>query len=81
VQVFRRLVIEPQSIVPLESYSDAPIEWLLYDWTWMSLFFNRVNTAIGKSPLYPFEIPSPVAHKLGFVHRADSQSDVRRLNR
>ena len=44
-------------IVPLESYDDVPIERLLFDWRWMSLFFNRVNTAMGKNPLYPFEIP------------------------
>jgi hypothetical protein len=24
---------------------------------------------MGKNPLYPFEIPSPVVAKLGFVHR------------
>ena len=59
----------PRDIVPLESYSDAPIEALLSDWRWMSLFFNRVNTAMGKNPLYPFEVPDPVAAKLGFVHR------------
>ena len=41
---------------------------LLYDWHWISLFFNRVNTAMGKNPLYPFTIPQPVAAKLGFVH-------------
>ncbi len=59
----------PRDIAPLESYADAPIEQLLFDWRWMSLFFNRVNTAMGKNPLYPFEIPEPVATKLGFVHR------------
>ena len=52
----------------LESYADEPIERLLFDWTWMSLFFNRVNTAMGKNPLYPFDISPPVADKLGFVH-------------
>ena len=31
----------PRDIVPLESYDDAPIERLLFDWHWMSLFFNR----------------------------------------
>jgi hypothetical protein len=59
----------PRDIVPLKSYNETPIERLLYDWTWMSLFFNRVNTAMGKSPLYPFDIPSPVVRKLGFVHK------------
>jgi len=59
----------PRDIVPLESYDDVPIERLLFDWRWMSLFFNRVNTAMGKNPLYPFEIPEPVVAKLGFIHR------------
>ena len=58
----------PRDITPLESYADAPIEHLLFDWTWISLFFNRVNTAMGKNPLYPFDISAPVADKLGFVH-------------
>lgn len=35
----------------------------------MSLFFNHVNTSMGKPPPYPFEIPPPVIRKLGFVHR------------
>ena len=56
-------------MVPLESYADVPVEQMLYDWKWMSLFFNRVNTAMGKNPLYPFEIPPPVAAKLGFVQK------------
>ncbi len=59
----------PRDIVPLESYVDAPIERLLFDWRWMSLFFNRVNTAMGKNPVYPFEIPEAVVAKLGFIHR------------
>lgn len=58
----------PGDIAPLESYADAPIEKLLFDWKWIALFFNRVNTAMGKNPLYPFEISGPVADKLGFVH-------------
>ena len=40
----------PRDIVPLESYVDVPIERMLFDWRWMSLFFNRVNTAMGKNP-------------------------------
>ncbi len=64
----------PHDIVPLESYADVPIERLLFDWKWMSLFFNRVNTAMGKNPLYPFEISKPVADKLGFVHRVLRES-------
>jgi hypothetical protein len=35
----------------------------------LSLFFNHVNTSMGKPPPYPFEIPPPVIRKLGFVHR------------
>jgi hypothetical protein len=64
----------PRDIVPLESYADVPIERMLFDWHWMSLFFNRVNTAMGKNPLYPFEIPEPVVAKLGFVHRVIRES-------
>jgi len=64
----------PRDIVPLESYADVPIEHLLFDWKWMSLFFNRVNTAMGKNPLYPFEISEPVADKLGFVHQVLRES-------
>ena len=59
----------PRDIEPLASYDDVPMERLLFDWHWMSLFFNRVNTAMGKNPLYPFTIPPPVVAKLGFVHR------------
>ncbi|OBF12507.1 putative zinc-binding metallopeptidase [Mycobacterium sp. ACS4331] len=59
----------PRDVAPLESYDDAPIEQLLFDWRWISLFFNRVNTAMGKPPLYPFTLTPPVAAKLGFVHR------------
>jgi hypothetical protein len=59
----------PRDIVPLESYGEEPIERLLFDWRWMSMFFNRVNTAMGKNPLYPFEIPAAVTAKLGFIHR------------
>ena len=58
----------PRDIAPLESYCQAPIERLLFDWRWISLFFNRVNTAMGKGPLYPFDISKPVADKLGLVH-------------
>lgn len=59
----------PRDVEPLASYDDVPVERLLYDWKWISLFFNRVNTAMGKNPLYPFAIPPPVVAKLGFVHR------------
>jgi hypothetical protein len=53
----------------LVSYEDAPIERLLEDWKWLSLCFNRVNTAMGKNPLYPFDIPPAVVRKLAFVHK------------
>jgi hypothetical protein len=56
----------PRDLVLLPSYVDEPIERLLYDWKWLSLLFNRVNTAMGKSPLYPFEIPPPVGGQAGF---------------
>jgi len=59
----------PRDVVPLECYDDLPIERLLFDWKWISMFFNRINTAMGKNALYPFDIPPPVAAKLGFVHR------------
>ncbi len=59
----------PRDIAPLASYDNEPIERLLYDWKWLSLFFNRVNAAMGKGPLYPFVIPAPVIAKLGFIHR------------
>ena len=68
----------PRDIAPLASYDDAPIERLLYDWKWLSLFFNRVNTAMGKNPLYPFEIPPPVIRKLGFVHKLIRQTALER---
>jgi hypothetical protein len=64
----------PRDIDPLPSYDDEPIERLLYDWKWLSLYFNRVNTAMGKQPLYPFEIPPPVIRKLGFVHKLIRQT-------
>ncbi|OBI44444.1 putative zinc-binding metallopeptidase [Mycobacterium sp. E796] len=59
----------PRDIVPLASYDVAPIEHLLEDWKWLALFFNQVNTAMGKNPLYPFHIPPPVVCKLAFVHK------------
>jgi hypothetical protein len=46
---------------------------LLFDWHWMAMLFNRVNTAMGKSPLYPFDIPPAVASKLGFIHKVIRQ--------
>jgi hypothetical protein len=59
----------PHDIAPRESYADLTIGHLLSDWRWIALFFNRVNTAMGKNPLYPFDIGAVVADKLGFVHQ------------
>jgi hypothetical protein len=59
----------PRDIVPLESYRGEPIDRLLFDWRWLSTFFNRVNTAMGKNPLYPFVIPPTVVDELGLIHR------------
>lgn len=59
----------PGDVAPLESYADVPVEQMLSDWHWMSMFFNRVNTAMGKDALYPFDIPPAVVTKLGFVHK------------
>jgi hypothetical protein len=67
----------PRDIEPLPCYDDAPIERLLYDWKWLSLLFNRVNTAMGKNPLYPFDIPPPVVEKLGFIHRVIRETATR----
>jgi hypothetical protein len=58
-----------RDVVPLASYDAVPIEQLLEDWKWLSLCFNRVNTAMGKNPLYPFDIPTAVVRKLAFVHK------------
>jgi hypothetical protein len=65
----------PRDIAPPESYDDVPVERMLFDWKWMALFFNRVNTAMGKNPLYPFEIPPPVVAKLAFIHRVIRETD------
>ncbi|MGE0214146.1 zinc-binding metallopeptidase family protein [Mycolicibacterium sp.] len=59
----------PRDVTPSPCYDDASVHRLLDDWAWIALFFNRVNTAMGKPPLYPFTIPPPVADKLDFVHR------------
>ena len=68
----------PRDIVPLASYAEAPIERLLDDWKWLAVLFNRVNTAMGKNPLYPFQIPSPVVRKLAFVHKVIRETALRR---
>ena len=61
--------IVDHDIVPTSDYSDTPSESMLEDWAWVSLFFNRVNRAMGQRDLYPFELPAPVHEKLGFLHR------------
>jgi hypothetical protein len=45
-------------------YEDTPIERLPEGWKWLSLCFNRVNTAMGKNPFYPFDFPQAVVRKL-----------------
>lgn len=56
-------------VIPKPSYGAAEFSEMLADWRWLSLFFNRVNRAMGKPDLYPFVITDPVAKKLDFVHR------------
>ena len=55
--------------MPGQDYPDRPVERILDDWRILSLFFNRINRAMGHDDLYPFVIPDPVARKLAFVHR------------
>ena len=55
--------------MPGEDYRNRPVERILDDWRILSLFFNRINRAMGHDDLYPFAIPDPVAQKLAFVHR------------
>ncbi len=66
-------------IVPRLSYLDATIEEILADWRWLSLMFNRINQAMGKSDLYPFTLVEPVAVKLGFVHRVVTSASLARV--
>jgi hypothetical protein len=56
-------------VVPRASYDGAPTSEMLTDWHWLSLLFNRVNHAMGRSDLYPFTLTAPVERKLDFVHR------------
>ncbi|MFM2078290.1 MAG: hypothetical protein RJA49_2180 [Actinomycetota bacterium] len=56
-------------VVPRASYVGAPTSEMLADWHWLSLLFNRVNHAMGRSDLYPFTLTAPVERKLDFVHR------------
>lgn len=67
----------PHDVVPLQSYADVPVEQLLSDWHYISLLFNRANSAMGKNPLYPFDISPAVVHKLAFVHRVIRESAAR----
>jgi hypothetical protein len=41
----------------------------LLDGNWISLFVNRVNTAMGKIPWFSFTIPQPVVPTLVLLHR------------
>jgi hypothetical protein len=58
-----------ENVVPDHSYAELGIDEMLNDWHWLSLFFNRVNRAMGQNDLYPFELVAPVKEKLAFVHR------------
>jgi len=69
LQTDRAPGIVDHDIVPESDYSDATSEQMLADWAWVSLFFNRVNRAMGQRDLYPFELPEPVHEKLAFLHR------------
>ena len=55
-------------VVPRESYENEPIQRLLNDWEWMSQAFNRINRSMGFGDLYPFDLVTPVRHKLAFIH-------------
>ena len=43
-------------VVPRASYDGTPMGEMLADWHWLSLLFNRVNHAMGRSDLYPFTL-------------------------
>jgi hypothetical protein len=58
-----------ESVEPLTDYSDQPIQRVLDDWHWLSIFFNRINRSMGMSDLYPFELNEPAMVKLGYVHK------------
>lgn len=60
-------------VAPRAHYAASDFDALLSDWLWLSLFFNRINRAMGKSDLYPFAITEPVAEKLRFIHRVLNQ--------
>ncbi len=57
------------AVAPRPFYGPDDFDALIRDWRWLSLFFNRVNRAMGASDLYPFRISDPVVAKLEFVHR------------
>ncbi len=57
------------AVVPRASYPEDGFDDMMDDWHWVSLLFNRVNRAMGKDDLYPFDIVEPVRRKLAFVHR------------
>ncbi|AYF99487.1 hypothetical protein D7I47_06960 [Protaetiibacter intestinalis] len=61
--------IVDHDIVPDADYTQETTEQMLHDWEWVSLFFNRVNRAMGQRDLYPFELSQPVHAKLDFIHR------------
>jgi hypothetical protein len=57
-----------EDVVPLHSYRDEPIGRMVWDWKRATVFFNLINKSMGKRDLYPFDLNSAVAAKLGFVH-------------
>ena len=57
-----------ESITPRQSYAGSDAGRLLGDWDILATFFNRVNRSMGQRDLYPFDIPEPVATKLGYLH-------------
>ncbi len=59
--------------------SDGAVQADGQRWIPIALDCNRVNTAMGKKPLYPFTIPPPVAAKLGFVHRVVRETSQEEL--
>ena len=67
----------PRDIVPPSSYDGAPIEQLLDDWKWLSLFFNRVNAAIGQEPALPVRYPATGGPQAGVRTQSDPRDRAR----
>ena len=72
----------PRDIEPLESYARrARSNACCSTGRWMSMFFNRVNTAMGKNPLYPFEIPGTGGRQARIHSPGDPGDRTRRKRR